>query len=237
MLPELITVNNFSSVVHYYSEKACRWVTAQQEPCNAAGDSSSTILKTESIALTTSTSATPPPTTTKTIATKPIETTTSSNPTPPTASTSEPDETAVLIESNGDDIAGAQQNSTENSDAFSCETLESDWICSNGAQNHSLCLKDCSNTDTEQKICMCKESSCSWYHNGEKCSISNVGDSVSTTKTPSSVEMESTNDLSPTENSPSENISSPESKNDLKSLIHELHVTNTGNINVNFNMK
>ena len=234
MLSELIKIENCSSVVHYYNEKACTWVTAQQEPCDTAVDSPSTISETHSTATTTSPSTTSPPTATTTIATKSAETMTSTDAPLLTTSTSEPIQTAVL-ENNGDNIAG------ENSDVFSCETLESDWICSNGAQNHSLCSKDCSNADTEQKICMCKESTCSWYHNTEKCSISNVEDSVTTTKAPSSADNESMTELSPTENSPSENFQSniaiQKSENNLMSLIHEVQVSNYGNINVNFNMK
>ena len=146
-------------------------------------------------------------------------------------------QTAVLIELHDPDIGEAVVDFADGQSGqydvvSSCEKLDSDWLCSNGTQSLSLCLKSCVNGDTEQSICMCQESSCSWYQKTNKCAISTDGHPPSTTAI-----MESPNEINSPGNSPFENISSSESKNGLMSLIHEINLSNSGSINVNFNLK
>ena len=139
-----------------------------------------------------------------------------------------------------------------------CEILDSDWICSNGSINLSLCFKICSDDATEHKRCICKEGSCSWYQKGSQCMIETpVPDLTSPTNS------DGMNDVLPTDqstmnqsmmamstmdqtNSPTgdppgslefSNFPSLDSKTDLMSLIHQINVNSSGNINVNFQLK
>lgn len=146
----------------------------------------------------------------------------------------------------------------------SCEILDSDWICSNGSINLSLCFKICSDDATEHKRCICKEGSCSWYQKGSQCMIETaVPNLTSTTNSDAMNDVLSTMDQSTMNqftmdqstmdhsamdqtNSPTEDFSgnlgfsnfpSLDSKMDLNSLIHQINVNSSGNINVNFQLK
>ena len=112
-----------------------------------------------------------------------------------------------------------------------CEAHGSDWICSNGRQNRSLCLKRCQNGEIDEAVCICEQQSCSWYHKGNQCSTNSMN-------TPDvAPAVESMNNFNMPGNSPFDNISSSESANDLVSLIQEINVSNIGYINVNLHLK
>ena len=113
----------------------------------------------------------------------------------------------------------------------SCEAPGSDWICSNDKQNRSLCLKRCQNGDTDEKVCICENQSCSWYHKGDQCSMNSMSNPDV------APDVESMNNLNIPGNLPFDSISSSESANDLVSLIHEINVSNIGYINVNLHLK
>ena len=140
-----------------------------------------------------------------------------------------------------------------------CEILDSDWICSNGSINLSLCFKICSDDATEHKRCICKEGSCSWYQKGSQCMIETpVPDLTSPTNTDAMNDVLSTMDQStmnqsmmamstmdqtnsttgdPPGSLEFSNFPSLDSKTDLMSLIHQINVNSSGNINVNFQLK
>ena len=152
----------------------------------------------------------------------------------------------------------------------SCEILNSDWICSNGPINLSLCFRICSDDAIEHKRCICKDGSCSWYQKGNSCTTETtpvqnwtspmnldtvntasstmdqtfmdhavMGQTLMDQTTMDQTTMEQTN--LPTEdssgNSDFANFPSLDSKTDLMSLINQLNVANSGNINVNFQLK
>lgn len=141
----------------------------------------------------------------------------------------------------------------------SCEILDSDWICSNGSINLSLCFKICSDDATEHKRCICKEGSCSWYQKGSQCMTETpVSNLTSTTNSDAMNDILSTMDQSTMNqltmdqstmdqtNSPMEDFAgnsgfskfpSLDPKMDLMSLIHQINVNSSGNINVSFQLK
>ena len=150
--------------------------------------------------------------------------------------------TDIVNGHSGDQNSNAADHSvTYDPHRDSCEILDSDWICSNGPNNLSLCFKICSEDAIEHKRCICKESSCSWYQKGNACSIE-------TTPVPnltSAMNSGAMNDAFPTVNQSNlskedppgnlvfPNFPSLDSKMDLMSLIHQINVNSSGNINVN----
>ena len=227
---------HFSTFFHYFNESACRWVEAKQAPCIYVTDSLVPITSLSS-------TATSPVKTTTATTTSTVITTASSS------TTSSENQIAILIETNDvdtspvdleidldDDSSGDNVAGIVPLDRQFCETLEPDWICSNGNENLSLCFKNCPNGDTEQKRCKCKESTCSWHEKGNKCKIQmipvqNFHSSLNTGH------YIATNDQSPTIdalNPSSGNL--PFTTKDLMSLIHQINLTNSGYINVNLNI-
>ena len=257
--------NVYSKFVHFYDESACRWVKTEQEPCKESSDQSISISSTifSSTIATTAAKATTRTTTTKSTTTTTSTTTTSTTTTTTTKTTSTTpflNQTAILIEIQDSDVAeilvdhlnghSGDYNDNETDLTYdphreSCKILDSDWICSNGSINLSLCFKICSDDATEHKRCICKEGSCSWYQKGGQCTMettsvqnwtsptnSDAFDNVFSTINQSNL---STEDLSG--NSGFTNFPSLDSKMDLMSLIHQINVNSSGNINVSFQLK
>ena len=248
----------FRSFFIYFNEEACHWVKAEQEPCTESADQSlsSTILP-SAIA---STTATASATTTKTPTTATSKAITTTRIT--TSTTSFINQTAILIENQDGDTAETvidhvdghsddqNDNTTDHSVSYdphrdSCEILNSDWICSNGPINLSLCFKICSDETTEHKRCICKEGSCSWYQKGNQCTM----ETVPVPNLTASMNSNAINDASSmtdpadstTQNSSGNfdfaNFPSLDSKSDLMSLIRQINVNSSGSINVSFQLR
>ena len=254
---------------HYFNEKACRWVKTEQEPCTESADQSisisSTILPSVNATTTTlaATSTTTATTSTTTATTSTTTTSTTITTTIKTTSTTPfINQTAILTEiqhhSNAEAVVdivnghsgypsdnAADHSVTYDPDRDSCEILDSDWICSNGPNNLSLCFKICSEDAFEHKRCICKESSCSWYKKGNACSIE-------TTPLPNltpPMNSDAMNDAFPTANQSNlskedppgtlafPNLPTLDPKIDLMSLIHQINVNSSGNINVSFQLR
>ena len=251
---------------HYFNEKACRWVKTEQEPCTESADKSISIssailpsaMTTLAATSTTTTTASTTTTTTSTTTTSTTITTTTKT----TSTTPFINQTANLIEiqdggsaeteadivnghSGDQNVNAADPSMNYDPHRDSCEILDSDWICSNGPNNLSLCFKICSEDAIEHKRCICKESSCSWYQKGNACSIE-------TTQFPnltSTMNSGAINDAFPTANQSNlskedrpgnlvfPNLPSLDPKIDLMSLIHQINVNSSGNINVNFQLR
>ena len=266
--------SNFSIFFHYFNEKACRWVKTEQEPCTESADQSISIssatlptsIATASTLAATSTTATTSTTTSTSTTTTTTSTTSTSTTITTTIKTTSTtpfiNQTAILIEiQDGDnaetviDLVNGQNgdqngNATDYSVTYdphhdSCEILDSDWICSNGPINLSLCFKICSDDAIEHKRCICKESSCSWYQKGNACSIETtpVPNLTSPMNSGAMNDVFSTSDQSnlsnedPQGNSLFSNFPSLDPKMDLMSLIHQINVNSSGNINVNFQLR
>ena len=201
---------------HVFDESACRWVKTEQEPCLEQSSVISSTILSEAIVTTTI-----PETTSLTTSESYTSTT----------------QTAILIEDEDDDNGKPV--------ADSCVILDSDWICSNGQNNLSSCFKICSNNAIDHKRCTCKDGACSWDQNGSQCEIKTptVPNLASPTNSDVTNDVLSTIDQSnspiadPSGNSRLSNISSLASKTDFSSLIHQINLNNSGNINVNFQLR
>ena len=138
-----------------------------------------------------------------------------------------------VVTADGQTVDQSHLDIAEEAVSPSCEAPGSDWICSNDKQNRSLCLKRCQNGDTDEKVCICENQSCSWYHKGDQCSMN----SMSNPYMDSNPDVESMNNLNIPGNLLFDSMSSSESAIDLVSLIHEINVSNIGYINVNLHLK
>ena len=235
-----ITVDHFSTFFHYFNESACRWVEAKQEPCITVTDSLIPITSLSSTSTTSVEILTTTATTTSTVTTTAasIASTTSSENQIAILETNDVDNSPVNIEihlgdgSGGDDVVGIVPL-----DRQFCETLEPDWICSNDNENLSLCFKNCSNGDTEQKRCKCKESTCSWHEKGNKCKIQNIPVQNFPSSLMTGHFTATDNQLPTTDEFYPSSGNLPFTTNDLMSLIHQINLTNSGYINVNLNLR
>ena len=229
-----LTMKILREFYHYFNENACRWVTAEQEPCNSASNSTNELIETTNNISETS-SATNTRTTTNSVLSTTSATTLSSitDETP-----IEMHQETAEIELPHSDGQNGDQSQFYSANSPFCEQPGSDWICLNGTQSLSLCVKRCQNGDISQKVCICENRSCSWFHKGHKCSLNSMSnpDVAPAMITPAMVPDPMEN-LSITGNLPFDNISSSESANDLVTLIHEINVSNTGYINVNLHLK
>ena len=234
----------FSKFFHVFDESACRWVKTEQKPCNDQSIPISSTISPIAIAPTKMTAI-------ANLTTSTTFTTTTSSTTTTTSTT----KTSILIEVE-DDATGESavdlddghsndhtDNKTDHSVPYeshhdSCVILDSDWVCSDGQNNRSLCFKICSNDAIDHKRCICKDGTCSWHENGNQCK-------VKTTPVPnltSSIDQSAMHQSQFSVEDPSANLglaqfSSLDSKTDLMSLIHQINLSNSGNINVSFQLR
>ena len=235
----------FRSFFIYFKEEACHWVQTEQEPCTESADQSlsSTILP-SAIASTTATTRT---TTTKTPTTATSKVTTTRI---TTSTTSFINQTAILIENQDGDTAETVIDHADHSVSYdphrdSCEILDSDWICSNGPINLSLCFKICADDTTEHKRCICIEGSCSWYQKGNQCTtetiaVPNLTASMNSDASSDALTITEQADSSTADSSGNfdfANFPSLDSKSDLMSLIRQINVNSSGSINVSFQLR